>query len=197
MDSKKCTKCGEIKPKTEFYTRKNRPSGVRPSCKKCEISNRIDYQRSLVGLVSRIYSNQRRNCRYRGYENPIYTKKELLEFLLSSSKYLELHSDWVNSGYKIGLSPSVDGIDDYKTYSIKNIQVVTWKENRELYYDSVKSGINTKDCLPIIKMDLEGNEIEEYFSIAEAGRKNKMRGQNITRAHKKNTISGGYRWKLK
>ena len=33
MDTKECTKCGEVKPLTEYYKHKECKGGVRPSCK--------------------------------------------------------------------------------------------------------------------------------------------------------------------
>jgi len=38
VEEKTCTRCGISKPLTEFYKRKNRPSGVISECKDCTIA---------------------------------------------------------------------------------------------------------------------------------------------------------------
>lgn len=41
METKLCNGCGEVKPKTDFPKRSNRPSGIRSKCKACV----LEYQR--------------------------------------------------------------------------------------------------------------------------------------------------------
>ncbi len=43
--TKRCSKCREIKPITEFYDRSDQPGKKKPSCKKCVISDRTQYRR--------------------------------------------------------------------------------------------------------------------------------------------------------
>ena len=45
MENKTCTNCGESKPVSDFYKRKNRPGGLVSECKCCTISrNRSRYE---------------------------------------------------------------------------------------------------------------------------------------------------------
>jgi hypothetical protein len=47
VDQKTCTQCGILKPLTDFYKRKNRPSGHVSECKSCIIArNRARYEGS-------------------------------------------------------------------------------------------------------------------------------------------------------
>ena len=43
MDTKRCTKCSEVKPLTEFRCNKNNPDGREYQCREC---------RKAIGLIS-------------------------------------------------------------------------------------------------------------------------------------------------
>ena len=58
MDTKECTKCGEVKPLTEFYKRSDRPSH-RPDCKQCQRSKSSRYRKANANEV-----NSRRRAHY-------------------------------------------------------------------------------------------------------------------------------------
>ena len=45
MQEKICTKCGELKPLTEFYKDKQKPTGYRPDCKKCNIKQCTEWNK--------------------------------------------------------------------------------------------------------------------------------------------------------
>ena len=81
MGSKKCSKCGKIKPLTEFYLRENRPIGVIPTCKSCSIERRQKYGLTTTAIwkilqkrnatISKIdfelwYNKQEKVCHYCG-----------------------------------------------------------------------------------------------------------------------------------
>jgi Recombination endonuclease VII len=42
---KRCTKCGELKPKSEFYAAKGTKDGLRGDCKQCHIARSVERQR--------------------------------------------------------------------------------------------------------------------------------------------------------
>lgn len=46
MTEKKCTKCGEIKPLSEFHKRKASKDGLRYACKPCTIANTTGYKKA-------------------------------------------------------------------------------------------------------------------------------------------------------
>ena len=48
--------------------------------------------------------------------------------------------------------------------------MVTWEENNNKGYLDRKSGINNKLSKAVVKMDLNGNEIKEYYSMRQAAR---------------------------
>lgn len=78
-------------------------------------------------------------------------------------------------------------LKDYHNFSIEESQ----KRAHKL------SGI-TKGK-PVIQLDLEGNFIKEFPSMAEAERQTKISCKNISKIinHKPENTAGGYKWKLK
>ncbi len=94
------------------------------------------YQKSKKGLCSKIYQNQRLNCRRRGKANPTYTMQELREWMFSQKKFHILFDNWKRLDYQKDYSPSVDRIEDDISYTMANIQLMTWAENNKKGYDS-------------------------------------------------------------
>lgn len=47
LETSKCTKCGQVKPKTEFSKNSARPSGIQSWCKACHTANMKFYQRKV------------------------------------------------------------------------------------------------------------------------------------------------------
>lgn len=65
---KTCSKCRLEKHESEFYKRTNRASGIRSSCKLCELNDQMQYQKSPLGkLVVEKYakSNEGRTSKKR------------------------------------------------------------------------------------------------------------------------------------
>jgi hypothetical protein len=122
--SRKCKKCGEIKPLNAFNKHYSCKDGFNTRCKECI----KDAHRSLKGRINRIYYDQHIYSKKRGHHPPNYTRDELATWMYANG-YEELHKKWVESGYIKALSPSCDRLDNKKGYSLDNIQLVTWKIN--------------------------------------------------------------------
>lgn len=135
-----------------------------------ELFNHIDFYRSPSGKASVIYTNQIIRSKQRGYQLPKYTREEFIEFLLNSNEYIILFENWKNSNFKKNKAPSVDRIDDYKTYSFDNIQIITWEQNNEKYKADTLAGKSIKTCRAVDQLSLEGVFIKRFHSISEANR---------------------------
>lgn len=134
------------------------------------------YRQSYKGFIKHVYSHQLRNCRERQHLNPSYSEEELLSWYISNPKHLALHQAWINSDCSKELTPSIDRLDNSKTYSFDNIEVVTWLENQVRARVAVQdkslpnSGLFGNGHVSIVQYDLNGNKVAEYISIAEASR---------------------------
>ena len=117
-----------------------------------------------------IHFNQRATSKKRGHPPPSYTIAELTEWCLARPLYHTLHATWVQSGFVRLLAPSIDRIDDYKPYSIDNIQLMTAGENLKKAFKDCTRGANTKRSKGVIQETLDGVYVATYPSLNFAGR---------------------------
>lgn len=192
---KTCHTCLLKKTINNFYIHKFNLDGYSGSCKSCDKQKVIDRYRTKKGLITHIYSNQKRASIKRKHPLPSYSKKELCSWVFSQSNFDIVYRDWVDSGYKKDLIPSVDRLDDYKPYSLKNIRLTTWNVNRRKDFSNTKNGVNRKRLTPVFRYNLDGERIKFYYSIAQAARENKIHGTGISKVcRRKGMTSGGFKW---
>jgi len=193
--SKKCTKCDQIKNVSEFHKDATRVYGVRSDCKKCHYDQKQEHYRTKEGLVNRIYNSQKARSKRRKYPLPSYTNAELYEWLIDQDYFHTLYNKWAYFNYDKYLVPSVDRIDDYKSYTFDNIQLMTWKENERKSHSDCKNGINRKQCIPISKYTKDNIFIKRYYSVSVAARDTGIDRRNICSCCKDKTKSaGGFKW---
>lgn len=170
IDAKKCNKCDELKPFSEFCRHKGNKDGRAYSCKSCSYSKRIEYRKTRESIAPRIYSSQKQSSEIRNHELPNYTRIDLQNWIFSQPNFEELYNNWVESGYDKMMKPSVDRKNDYLPYTLDNIRLVTWMQNNDKHYEDRKNGINNKHSKSVSKFDLSGNLIDTYYSQKQAGR---------------------------
>jgi len=195
MEMKKCSKCGELKPLSEFYIRRDQRT-YRAECKKCTDKRNSDYLKTKRGVVYSIYVNQKKHSKKRGHAMPSYTSEELKDWLYSQKKFHELYDKWRTSDYDMWLRPSCDRLDDYKPYTLDNLRVVTLKENVTRSYSDRKNGINNKTNKAVLQFAKNGDFIKEYHSVSEATRQTKIHHISSVCLGKRMT-AGGFIWKFK
>ena len=59
-----------------------------------------------------------------------FSLNEFHKKFLSDKNFLSLFSDWVKSNYNLQMKPSLDRKNPRKHYFWKNVQMITWAENR-------------------------------------------------------------------
>lgn len=196
MGIKTCSKCKASKDVSEFYTDKYETSGLRHKCKDCTKLESFNFSRTRHGLVARIIGDQKKAAKYHDYKKPEYTKDQLKEWLFSKSKFHDLYYNWVKSGYNKELVPSIDRINDYEGYNLNNIQLMTWKENRDKYFKDKITGVNNKNSMSVYQYDKDDNFIKKYYSQANASRETGVGQQNISKCiNRERKKAGGYIWK--
>lgn len=192
---KACVCCNESKPVNMFYRHKLTKDLLRTECKECSKNKTAAYCKTKTGLIRRIYSHQNQSSVKRGHSLPNYTKKELELWLNCCPQFDLIYRLWVCSGYEKDKAPSVDRLDDCLSYSLDNIQVVTWLENRSRFYDDVKNGINKKRLRPVNQLSKDGELVANFYSNAQASRDTGI-GQGCIGACCKGArrSAGGFKW---
>lgn len=163
--TKICPKCKEEKELSEFHKDSRKPLGVRPSCKKCVLKIKLQNSRTIKGLIEKIYSSQKTNSKKRGHTPPEYTLKELKEWFDNEKEFKKMYDNWVSSGYILNLVPTVDRLDTEKGYNLKNIQLLTFQDNSERHFESLRKGElihKGTPQKPVIQTDVNGVFIAEY-----------------------------------
>lgn len=192
---KQCNKCGKELPPEKFHSHASHEDRLSSSCRQCVRNSR----RSISGVVRTIYFTQRNNSRLRGYVYPNYTLKELWDWLVHNDNFIILYDRWVSGGHKRNMKPSCDRLDDYKSYSFDNIQVITFGDNNKKATDSRLHAIGKSGnaCKGVAQYDINHNFIKNYGSMSIAGRENGINFKLISRAcHRENGYSHGYYWKI-
>jgi len=158
------------------------------------------WYRSKKGLISTLWASQRRKSKTRGHPQPSYTKQDLRDWLYSQPKFHELFDEWKISGYDTASKPSVDRINDNEPYTLANIQLLSWQENQEKAYDSLRKGENDRHtAFPVAQFTKSGELLNTYCSFKEASRQTGVDDYLIAlcaRGSKNKKHAGGYVWRL-
>lgn len=166
---KKCTNCLIEKDIKQFNKGKNKNSWIVSICKQCSRKKDIEYSHTEKWVISRIYAHQKEKSKRRWYEYPKYTKEELSNWLYENW-FKDLFDKWSESWFDTKLKPSVDRIDDYKTYYIWNIQLITWDQNNRKAHRDRRLWINTKWSKSIVWTNIENWTKIHFISIIDAER---------------------------
>lgn len=193
--TKECIYCNTVKSKLRFRKSQRTFNGYLDYCKDCSkearMSNNSMANRGRIGVVSSMYSNQRRNSYKRNHPLPEYSQEELYSYVVNHPRFNRIYRDWINSDYDTNLKPSIDRKDDDIHYTMENIELKTWGENNAKGHSDTMKGINNKRSYPILQYK-ENELIGEYYSIAEAKRQTGINGiaSSATTGH----TAGGYSW---
>lgn len=174
-----------------FYKNVTHKDGLTSYCKSCH--NYKD--RTVEGLIRRIYEQQKSSSKLRDHTKPSYTYEELLTWFNNQPNAEKLYKEWVISNYDTWKRPSIDRLDDYQGYSFENIQLVTWKENNTKFHKEAINGINNKLNEEVSQYSLSGEYINSFYSLAEAARRTKVNRSNISACCIGTKVTaGGYQW---
>lgn len=191
---KQCFRCKKYKNRNQFNSDVQKKDKLCSICKNCNKKE----NRSKHGKIVRIYRNQVTRSKRRKHPLPTYSKQELIDWCISQSLYHKLHKIWKEAGYNKWLSPSCDRIDDYKPYTLDNIQLMTWVENHKKATDDTKNGLLNKRSKGVFQYSMKGLLINEFYSMKEASRTTEVHQQNISKCcNGKRKSAGGFKWEFK
>lgn len=163
---KTCSQCNIALSLDCFDNQSTGKDGKRADCKVC----RKRFIQSKYGLVKQCYSQQVAKAKKREYAAPNYSENALLDWANNSPEFHELYIAWQESGYKSNFKPSFDRVNDYISYTLDNLQVVTWTENNDKGKSAKLNGTNNKNNLAVDMLDLNGIFIKRFYSVSEAAR---------------------------
>ena len=158
---------------------------------------------SKFTLPGKIIGRQRANSKRRKHNLPNYSVKELRDWLYDQTLYHILFNKWVASGYKKELAPSCDRKDDTLPYTLDNIQLMTWAENKSKGHMMVRSNELHNPTLlngghrAVRKYSLTGRYLHTYISQQEAARDTNVKQGNIHKAcNNEIRYTGNFLWRF-
>jgi len=131
LDVKACGICRKLLSKTKFYKIEAHHDGLSFKCKVCSYEYDKRYNKTIPGLIKRLYFEQTHSAKTRNMDKQTYTMEWFTTWCLKQKFFHILYRNWCQSGFLTTLKPSCDRIDDDKSYTEDNIQLMTWGENRE------------------------------------------------------------------
>ncbi len=195
---KKCPSCNMLQNSPSFFNNISKKDGLSDVCKECDRISALKYSRTKKGLISHIYSTQKHSSKIRGHLNPKYSKTWFSEWILAQPLFAELYKNWAISGFSKNMRPSCDRISNLEPYTIDNIQLMTWGENKAKGYRDRKNGEDTRVSRGVLQLSKDGIEVAEYYSIAEAARITNSHRSAIVEVCRGNRFTtGGFAWKYK
>lgn len=149
MKTKRCNKCGEVKPITEFYKNRTRKDGLYSNCKECASKYQKEYRKKYPEMRRRYERENRkrisekarekrlknphkywvsstlRKHRYKGFKVNI-SRDELIEIAKNTTNcyFCDCKLEW---GYGKGASknsPTLDRINNEGVLTLKNTQIL-------------------------------------------------------------------------
>lgn len=98
--------------------------------KKAMLKNTAVYRKTPKWVLTNIYAHQLSRSREREIGYPTYSLIELHDKFIKDIKFIRIHKEWLASWCKKQMKPSVDRINNKRRYSLDNITIKTWAENR-------------------------------------------------------------------
>lgn len=135
-------------------------------------------KREPQGWISTTYRNMRSRNRAKFGKELSFTRTEFESWLFQNyaEKFGVLFEAYAQSDCDKYLAPSIDRIDDYKSYELANLQLLTWAEND---LKGTLSEKNKRQCgemakrvfsKPVAQYTLDGKLLNTFPSTREAGR---------------------------
>jgi len=148
------------------------------------LENTRRYRKTRKGVLTNSYNHQKERRKVE------YSLKEFQEKFMDNKRFIRLHKEWLKSGCKKEMKPTVDRMNCTKGYTLNNIQILTWAENRYKQRMEFKL-IRAKKCY----MHLNGKIIKIFNSQREAIIKTGLSQGNLSEAlNGKRRTCGGYNW---
>lgn len=145
---KTCSTCNRYKELEGFHKKSSNLDGLDYDCKDCANKKIRDRRSKSSNLNTKVYERTKKGKLVRTYRNmlsrvkgilkkkahlyeglEILDKESFYEWSLNDNTYNKLFNTWVESGYDLKLSPSIDRKDHLIGYTLNNMRWVTFSFN--------------------------------------------------------------------
>lgn len=165
---KTCCDCLKQLSLSSFVPKPSCKNGYEPRCRKCRS---VKYNKSSPALLcKKIYLTQVNHSATRGHPLPSYTLDELTNWVLSQPTFKRMYEMWQTSDYQKDLAPSVDRLNDNTHYTLQNIQLMTWTENRSKASKDKKDNVLLVNHRAVTAYNKDGTLHKRFLSMSEAMR---------------------------
>lgn len=149
--TKRCFKCGIVKPIADFYKHPQTKDGHLNKCKECtkadvqkNYAKHIDYyhkydqhryRKNKSRFLDHVYQGIVRRCngiprRYSSTGTTPISVPEWRQFCAATEvEFNKLYDGWEKSGFQRKMAPSIDRIDNGRGYTVDNMQWLSQSEN--------------------------------------------------------------------
>lgn len=142
------------------------------------------YRKTPRGVLTNSYAHQRHR------RNVEYSLAEFHERFLKSKRFLRLFDEWIKQGCIREMKPTIDRINAKKGYTLDNIQILTWAENR------FKQNMERRHRGGAVLQMIGNKVVKRFKSQKEAARLTGLSQGSLSMAlNGKRQTAGGYRWK--
>ena len=186
-----CNKCLHEKKTLKCYKKRN---SFQPSCKKCQLKERTAFNHSKKGLISIMYTTQLRSSKKRNMPAPTYSRVEFHEWLHSQKKFHKLYDNWQRLDFQKDYVPSVDRKNNSIGYTMSNIQLITWLENKTNGELSNSNG-DFSNSVSVTQLSLGGDFIATYTTMSKATKESGVGHKEIRKVISgEHSQAGGFLW---
>ncbi|EAK0212351.1 hypothetical protein FCL20_05360 [Campylobacter jejuni] len=154
----------------------------------------INSKRNMLRII---YHSQVSSSKNRGHPEPNYTFEELSNRFLDNEDFNRVYNNFLRNGCKPREKPSLDRIDDFKPYTLDNLQVTTIRGNEVRGHNDRRLGLGTQGrcCKKVIQYNTDGEIIRIFNSSSEAARELGLWRQNINKVcNGERDSTGGFRF---
>lgn len=209
MNELYCTHCKTKHPVPEIgykneYWRWQKNKSLKNSgyfvCQKWYKEYQLAYTRSKEGWARITYHTQKKSSKNRNHPMPNYTVNEFTKWAFSQPNFDQLYNDWENSNYEQSLRPSADRLDDYRPYTLDNLQLTTFKENnlsgvRGKKAHEAYDRVNNLQGITVNQYTLDEKFITSYKSSYVAAKATGIDQSSITKCCRGSLkTAGGFKW---
>lgn len=100
-------------------------------------ANNQRYRQSQRGVITRIYNEQIRTSKERKHISPDYSRDQLSDWMYANG-FIWLYINWKQTEYDKQSAPSCDRVNSNKPYTLNNLTLITWEENRLNYHEEIR-----------------------------------------------------------